>query len=280
MASIFGELLGAFLGGALQVGANAALSSIHTRNVPAAAPVSKSTATQPAKSAVKGAAPPATPAVAVAPVPTEVTTTTTTKTTIPLRRNIGSVTLPCVTAQGAMEDLMFVIIWYEQMYSGTNKFGAQSCFSRLPTALQQAHRALAEELKANSDLDHAARVLKTSLFSGRSFTQPRSIEFPCTDSNHALSMYDKIVLNYPEYSGRGCWYLLPSSVKAIMCKHINDKICPVYNKLAKAQGQGLPPCKYKCSTSFSLFGRSKFGGSGVEDTTYSVLPPTVTPHLF
>lgn len=163
-----------------------------------------------------------------------------------------SVQLPCITTHGALDDFIYVVIGYEQLYSNPLKYkGNQNCFVALPNALKQAHRNMIHELVSDKALINAIQILSNQVL--HNITKPNIIGYACTPLT-ALTTYKQMILDYQSYSGRGCWSLLPTSVKTIMCKHINLILCPLYNRYDPSH-----PCKYKCSTSYQLF-RSRFGG--------------------
>lgn len=173
-----------------------------------------------------------------------------------------SIKLPCLTERSALEDLILVVIGYDALYSNPVKFRPfENCFALLPSDIKNAHQNMVHELVANSSVQQAINALGDSLFKTHTFTtRPNLIGYAC-NAKTALMTYKQIVLDYQGYSGRGCWSLLPSAVKAIVCRHINTIVCKVYNMHAKQNS--LAPCEYQCSTSYQLF-RSRFGGFAKE----------------
>ncbi len=146
---------------------------------------------------------------------------------------ITEVTLPCLSETGALEDVIWIIMGYEEIFSNPQSFPTNNCFVMLPAPLQNAHRAMVAELKQRDNLQKVAASLSKAFSSiTRKLTAPRRIKTACTPAD-ALTHYNETIINYKEFSGRGCWSFLPLDVKNIICKHINTSICPIYSQYSK-----------------------------------------------
>ena len=118
-----------------------------------------------------------------------------------------SIKLPCATESGALQDYIFVVVGY-RVFAGTK--GGVRCFDFFPAELQLAHTRHIEKIikYLRDEPKYGPEYLKSlqtpGKWSGRSFTAPEPLGW-CTSALDALNDYERVVLNYDEYSGSGCW---------------------------------------------------------------------------
>lgn len=152
----------------------------------------------------------------------------------------NSIKIPCWTEKGALQDYLYVIVGYRKGFSG------KKCYDLLPPAIKTRHEQHERDVanKIQEMPKYGTEFLDQKKWYTYFLTRPSSVWLSCDTKNTAMDDYVRVVLNYNDYSGWGCYRYLEDDIKILHEQYVKDVSKLLFNSNSPKKSGGSKGYRY------------------------------------